>query len=624
MHNLTISTANEKEFLYDSDKIEHVGGALTIKTSAAVKSNVEDMSADTNFTYDNSLIEFVGGLAKLKDQRPNADMFYASFNQANANYGQGSLIPVLSNSAVLDVANQKFGASCIDLEGTTSKYVTFNGNNLDSFANVFTARIQVNTAYSGTPAAKRTFLFIGNEADQKNSLELFHDSISGNLQAEIYDKDGVLIALWDFGAFAPVAGTYQHLELVVDLDTAESRLFVDGTQLGATMTETGTRDNVIEIIRLGSDSAGTASADSYIDELELYPTALHVADFAAPAAEQVQTVYDITSPSITLNAAITDASTISAWTNFVATVAEINAGQAKTVVSNDGGATWYYFNVANNAFEVSAGAAQSSDVDDINANIADFAVGSGLQYRIYLKSDGNTTATVSNVSVGYTVSEYYTDNPAIKLAAPILASNVESLTVTTSTPDGSAVKYSVLVNNTEYFYNTTTSAWEEVVTPYTDANTDLQDIENNIDTLIVNKSYFNLNVYLNSEDGLARPSVSGLAIDYIAEASVPDQPQRCRVYGQVLDGSTGAPQSGVTVSVKLSDEGVYSNGYVISTNEKSIVTDSDGKWEFSLIDSVNQSPANNPYTFTFAGPGMAIQENKIVPAQAEASYTELS
>jgi len=508
--------------------------------------------------------------------------------------------------------------------GGAVRYVDFTGEgNLHWTSPAITIATEYRPEYSGTPLAKRTLWSVGRNADYKNYVELYHSNVDGHLKCLCYDSLGVQIADWDFGLFDPTAMTYYDIELNMDLNpTSATRLFIDGVQLGATMLETGTRSDEVDFIRLGSDKAGTAGFDGYLDEFVIYPTIQHIADFTPPVAELPQTIYVTDMPSITTTNQITSLAGIDSYAAFTSVRSEYGFNILRTVVSNDDGLTWQYWDDLTNSWAVSAGAPQASDMDDIADNISSFPVGTGLKFRSYFISVGNTTPELNEVKVIFNTVSYPLTNPKIKLASAVIASEILDIVPVITTPATTAIKYTIIKDNTEYWWNTGANVWEEVVNAYTHSN-DLPDILNNIDVLFTQKAYFNLCMYLHSDDGLARPAVSGLSISYNANAITPEIPERCRVFGTVLNGSTGEPQAGATVTVKLKVLGKHATGFVINTAAKSIITGADGKWEFYLIDSVNQTPMNNKYQFSFVGEGLALQEDKVVPAQAEAAYTDL-
>jgi hypothetical protein len=629
MHSLTVNTLIKDEFIFDEKLIEHSNGVFRLKSQAVPVTVDYDMSSDALFTYDNAKLEFVtengATIVRLKDKRPHANMFYSSFNTGfDANYGNGVLAALPVNSPTITNTNEKFGAGALSMVGGAVRYVDYAGEqNLHWTSPTIAIAVEYRPEYSGTPAAKRTLWCIGRNADYANYLELYHSNADGHLKCLCYNSAGVQIADWDFGVFAPVATNYYNIELNMDLTgTPATRLFVDGVQLGATKSEVGNRSDEADFIRLGSDKSATAGFDGYIDEFAIYTTIQHTADFTAPVTELPQTIYVLDMPSITTTNQITSPSGIDSYLGFMSVASEYGANVLRVVVSNDNGVTWQFWDDNTNAWAVSSGAPEASDLDDISTNITSFPVGTGLKFRVYFISNGATTPELNDVDVVYNTVAYPTTNPKIKLSSAIIISEILTLTPTVTVPATTAIKYTVVKDNTEYWWNTAAGVWEEVINAYVHSN-DLTDILNNIDALFIQKSYFNLCMYLHSDDGLARPAVSGLALTYNANAIVPEIPERCRVFGTVLNGSTGEPQANATVTVKLKVLGKHATGFVINTAAKSIVTGPDGKWEFYLIDSVNQVPMNNKYQFSFVGEGLSLQEDKIVPDQAEAGYTTL-
>ncbi len=93
----------------------------------------------------------------------------------------------------------------------------------------------------------------------------------------------------------------------------------------------------------------------------------------------------------------------------------------------------------------------------------------------------------------------------------------------------------------------------------------------------------------------------------------PVSPQLCRVYGRVYDLS-GQSLAGVTVSARISDNGLRYNGAAISPYSRSAVSDSTGYWYIDLFPNEVLSPSGSEYEFViYYDPGRIVRLKTSVP-----------
>lgn len=339
-----------------------------------------------NFTYDANLIEFTGGVAKLKSQIPNNVTFYANYNKASFNgyYGLGSLVATQNGTPAL-TSNE------LDLSTGTS-YLTYPGlNNADALVGTGTIGLLWRPTYTGSPATQQTLISIGSTGTLNNLAYMYH-ATDGAVYYFIYDSTGTLIHGGSTGAFSPTTGNQYYIELNWDVVNAggASRLFIDGVQLGATKTGTGTRSSAINNIFVGAFVNGAPTANlGKIDDVVLYSVVQHTANFSPSTFPQ--TLYSTSNPSI-----LTDSM-------FGATVVE-SAVLALVASGNDTAKMRLVYNgqeyyMSGGNLIVSDGSyAQSSDAADfVNVDIDPDSL---VKARVYLHSDdGDTTPSISTLTI---------------------------------------------------------------------------------------------------------------------------------------------------------------------------------------------------------------------------------
>ncbi len=346
----------------------------------------------SNYTFDSDVIEVTGGKAKLKDQRPANATFFANYNaDINGNWGGGVLVGVATGGA--GVSGGK-----LDLDGGIAKYVSYDADlNADS-QQVGCLRLSYTPAYSGSPSSLRAIASISKlHAATENLIFLFHNS-DGNLTCLFNDDANVIITTGVFGVWSPTAATEYEIEINWDLTMGAIRLFIDGVQLGTTDTSTGTRDSNIGLLRIGSTPSGTTTPDAKFDNLVIFSTVQHTADYT-PGQSIAATIYDATDPQLVCNATFR-CERIDAFTE---TKSASGSDEIKYILKK--GTVKYYWSGA--AWVVSDGTyAQANTAAEVEANKATFTtVGITVEITVLFHSDdGSTTPELDVLQVDYDFS----------------------------------------------------------------------------------------------------------------------------------------------------------------------------------------------------------------------------
>lgn len=167
----------------------------------------------------------------------------------------------------------------------------WNGAGLvDAMVQAGCVSLWLKPGYTGAPGAQQNIFFTNTPTSFVNRVSIWHTS-SGMLQAYINNSAGSLIAGLS-SAWSPTSGQWYHIELNFDVTAGASRLFVDGTQLGATSAGTGTRSSTAtRMIVGGTNTAPGANSNFVADELLVFDAVRHTATFT-PATEEL----DLTPP----------------------------------------------------------------------------------------------------------------------------------------------------------------------------------------------------------------------------------------------------------------------------------------------------------------------------------------
>lgn len=222
----------------------------------------------------NSDISYGATSASLAATSSNAnETFYANFTSSiNGWRGAGTLTGTAVNSAT--ISNGK-----LDLTGGTNKYVHYDADGNADSQQTLTVEFDVTPNYTGSPASNQFFFNIRKDASSVNNMiDIQHNSGSG-LFVTLYNSAGALVSSTNLGAWSPTAGTSYSFSLNVDATTGATRLFIDGTQKGSTITDTYTRDANIGYFAIGVSSAKTELPNFAINDFRVFSTVQHTTTY---------------------------------------------------------------------------------------------------------------------------------------------------------------------------------------------------------------------------------------------------------------------------------------------------------------------------------------------------------
>jgi hypothetical protein len=345
-----------------------------------------------NYTYDVDEIDISGGQQELLDRRPPNSTFYASYvSNINGNWGGGVLTGTPFGGASV-IAGRLY------LAANDLRYVDYDANlNADSQQ---TGCIRINdlrTGYNGIPATTQNFVTITKASgDNDNAVWIKHLSGTGNLNTQIRDATGGIIASITWGAWAPVAGTSYEIELNWDTTTGATRLFINGVQFGATNAAVGVRDANIALFRIGSDLNAGDTSFFTLGGILVFDAVQHTTNYTPDWSNIYETIYSLTNPTTIYNVPVRTDGLVS----ITETSVKPGSDEIKYILRKD--SIDYYHN--GSAWTISNGTyAQANTAAEINTNAATFTtVPINIQIVDFKHSaDGSTTPTLSNVKITY-------------------------------------------------------------------------------------------------------------------------------------------------------------------------------------------------------------------------------
>lgn len=195
---------------------------------------------------------------------------------------------ITTNGTPAITASSKFGSGALELHGGgSSENVDYSGANvIDGLVQTGTVEFFVKPNYSGTPSqAQYYYVSCLVHGSSNNLISIYHTG-AGALFAVWSDSTGVTIGTILSSGFNPTAGTYYHISFNMDVTAGATRLFLDGTQLSTTNTNTGTRSATSQLLRFGASNTSYApQPDFTIDSLRIYDTVQRTGTFTPPTAE---------------------------------------------------------------------------------------------------------------------------------------------------------------------------------------------------------------------------------------------------------------------------------------------------------------------------------------------------
>jgi hypothetical protein len=367
--------------------------SLVITYNYAVDTGTYDFGDRDDYTYDRNKLVIVGGKAALDDNVPEDGNFYSPFATTLNEVWNGLPGVATGGAAIL--------GGYIDLAHADVRYVTYTFPfGAIRSPNYGTVRAIIKPNYSGSPATQQFYAVSSYSAGSNVNSMIFAHKTNGNLNMTVYDSAGIVRINQDLGVWAPVAGTDYEILFVYNFTAGDSKLFVDGTQFGSTITTTLSRDTNISIIRLGSSVSGGQSSNFMVKKFAVFSRKLYNANYTA-GENYSYPVYRYATDNPTIIPTTTFST--DSITGFSATETVTGSDEIRYTIEVDGiqkywdGAAW------SNCL---LGYTNANSAAAINANIATYDLSAGYDVRpvAYFHSDtGGTTPSLAEIVFTYSI-----------------------------------------------------------------------------------------------------------------------------------------------------------------------------------------------------------------------------
>ena len=178
--------------------------------------------------------------------------------------------------------------------------------------------------------------------------------------------------------------------------TGATRLFIDKIQFGVTQTAIGTRDNSIGLLRMGSSVSGTYASNFSIEDLIIYDTVQHVADYVSDYTLP-ETEYSTDNPYVELNTPLR----MEGLDGFIEVSTKTGSDEIKSVIKKND--NWQYIIAGVWINTTGTNYTESNTTADIETNKETFTTTKvNTKYRFFLHSEnGSTTPELDLITVSY-------------------------------------------------------------------------------------------------------------------------------------------------------------------------------------------------------------------------------
>lgn len=249
-------------------KASHMGDSLTIHNSVT-SGLVSQLLTNTSGIMEMNVNSGVNINTAI-----TYSWFGSFLTSTTADYSRvgASLVPTIGTTGSASIVSGKLQvtAGCFIYWATTGTGTVDPGS-------TGCVNFKYTPAYAGYPTATATLFQLVNSSGNANKLQIYHMS-SGSLKVGIYDNSGTLIfdttllSTWLNGASANV-----EYEMELNWSPTATRMFVNGTQLGATITtDISSRTGTCSRINIMSASGGSTFS---IRQMQLFNTVQHTTTY---------------------------------------------------------------------------------------------------------------------------------------------------------------------------------------------------------------------------------------------------------------------------------------------------------------------------------------------------------
>jgi len=567
-----ISYDNASNFVFDSNLIEiDTDHAQLLLVGNAGNTFDEDFADDTDFVYDNAKAEFVGGVARSKMlTMANEQLLVSPVTTADASRSIADGTATAQNGATITEYNSK---NYLDISGgVVGRCFQYNPSNCD-FGSVGTISFKVVPQYTGAPASNQYFFTVSGDANA-HRLSLWHQS-DGNIWLVIKRGDGGTRSQPNMGAFSPVAGTEYDIEIVFGLDGTGTKLYVDGIEIGTSASA----ENRVSPMTEFSIGNIVGQADFLIRDFQVFTDKQHTANFDGDLPRTINLYEESMMQLPAMN--YSGIGEILSYESLTCT----EVGTPRYIFNGEywNGAAWA---ASDDSY------AQANTLVDINAHLGSKTPSDNNTIKVVFPS-GLILSSVDDLSLEYTDEGYSKANPTIETGSTVDADELQNFLATTVVVGSDSVTFYLVVNGVATWFNG--AAWVASDKSLAQSNTAADILANMASLDITAGATLTVGAILHSDDGSTTPELYSHTLGYSYWLQDPTEPNEAYLHGHFKDILGDNEDNPVTLIIE-NKEPIQHGGYIIRPTKVEIESDSEGRFEFPLVETETIS---KKYLFKF-------------------------
>jgi hypothetical protein len=228
---------------------------------------------------------------------------------------------------------------------------------------------------------------------------------------------------------------------------------------------------------------------------------------------------------------------------------------------------------------------------------------------------------------------YAITNPTVTSQFRVPFTTITAFAHTASTPAGSQIKYCLRIDQVDYWYNSTSAAWEESDGTYSQANTQ-SEISAALTTLVADLSlsgnhWVTVKAFLHSDAGTARPTLTDVTVTATQVDGAADEIDECLISAYLTDlfGADYVHDPDFPVRLNVKNHRPFFHGNrLVRPFLKSVAFNSSGYAEISIIETESIGENLEFFITYYEGPSLkqVLLTRNQVPNQATASLSEIA
>ena len=340
----------------------------------------------SNYLFDTSKIKVENGEASLKSLVKSSETCFCNFDSlaVKRSRDSGSLV-------VTPFGGANVSGKWLDLAHNDRRYVSIDANlNADS-QQVGCIRSKYRPNYNSAPADEIGILAISTSLSSLNNLLYLRHRGAGDLRLHIRDSGGVLVSETVLLYWNPILNQVYEIEINYDFTNGETRIFIDGLQVGPVITTICARSADIGLLRFGSSYDGIRDSNFSITDIQIFDTIQHTANFASEIPRSEPTTYVIDNPTI-----ITSPQAMDALEGFECDIEKAGLDEVKNTIFSK----WF-----DSIWKDSDGTYAESNTEletETNKATLDLSSGHNVPIKSFLHSEtGYTTPKLKNIKLDY-------------------------------------------------------------------------------------------------------------------------------------------------------------------------------------------------------------------------------